>query len=478
VLVWAMGIIATEKANLRTELAVAVNRVREQELRFYSTSLNVIGTEATLLVGLAFAMIAGWEPILPYEGYLPLNWSTAIGITNRHDYIGEGGIPHWDWSDYLTQILQVAYLCVSMYTTIRLLSIVQMCVFSEFRGVGLALRGPDGSLQSAVHKLQRQVEFQAMGIRRALWSLGIAIFLLVVVRLPWIVGIPTCLASMPWAYRALKRDTFIDETFKLETKHDTKVTWIDENAHDHDHSGVRLRRKSTLLEKSTHVKKRQALFGRIPGFTRRRSKPPTSSKSQCWLAEDSSAEDPVNDKSNTDAIISTETTTEVEALIHTQQNKLLPAEEKAITRIQALQRGKSARRTTRNLLLRQKTASFGLGASPQTHDASTTSSTRAGEPGPSFMGKVGLMLFPAHSPMSPQYSAASCASTRQQEHPRPSEPISSLRRPPLQVDVPGTADAAGSSNDASDTWSARGFLPPREDMPLEKCLLGMFPRDM
>ena len=211
-LVWAMGIIATEKANLRTELAVAVNRVREQELRFYSTSLNVIGTEATLLVGLAFAMIAGWEPILPYEGYLPLNWSTAIGITNRHDYIGEGGIPHWDWSDYLTQILQVAYLCVSMYTTIRLLSIVQMCVFSEFRGVGLALRGPDGSLQSAVHKLQRQVEFQAMGIRRALWSLGIAIFLLVVVRLPWIVGIPTCLASMPWAYRALKRDTFIDET--------------------------------------------------------------------------------------------------------------------------------------------------------------------------------------------------------------------------------------------------------------------------
>ncbi len=56
---------------------------------------------------------------------------------------------------------------MSMYTTIKLLSIVQMCVFAEFRAVGLALRGPDGSLQRAVHKLQRQQEYQVRGLRRS-----------------------------------------------------------------------------------------------------------------------------------------------------------------------------------------------------------------------------------------------------------------------------------------------------------------------
>ncbi len=161
-----MGILAAEKENLRTDLAQAFNRVREQELRFYSGTMSVIGTEAALLVTLSFSLVASWEPLLPKAGYLPRNISLEWGL-NDEEYEHEHGIAGWDWVDWYTQLLQLAYLVMSMYTTIKLLSIVQMCVFAEFRAVGLALRGPDGSLQRAVHKLQRQQEYQVRGLRRS-----------------------------------------------------------------------------------------------------------------------------------------------------------------------------------------------------------------------------------------------------------------------------------------------------------------------
>lgn len=526
-----MGIIATEKENLRTELAVAVNRVREQELSFYSKSLEVIGTEATLLVSLAFSLIAGWDPILPYEGYLPGNLTQYFEINHlSRSYEGDRGIAGWDWEDWYIQIMQIAFLMTSMYSTIKLLSIVQMCVFAEFRGVGLALRGPDGSLQSAVHKMQRQQEYQALAIRRALKSLGLSLILLCLVRFPFVIGVAVVLSSIPWVYRAWLRDKYTEESFRFAEATETRVTWFQERRNQ----AQRIFSPSLASEQRWKRQRRAFLLWVCCGKEKRLPKR--------WLPSVAPGLPSTPEQINKDTVV-VQTNLEVDALINKQQKKLMNTDEAAI-RIQAIQRGK----TIRSVFTAASEAATQARPGERPRDSEATmysghsmdiewpasshhNAVVAGEPG--LIGQINQMLFPGGRQTAswpgeggagggepggggtpaggtaggkqPWWSSGAGTGAAHAErssvtwmqsgtYAPASDTAYNLNKPTrfqaLSLDTAQRSCAESSSsavvvpNKTLMTPAApqqpRGtiFPTPQEDGPVEKCLMGIFPREL
>ncbi len=79
-----------------------------------------------------------------------------------------------------------------------------------------------GSAPHAPHG-GRLAPTQAKSIREALRALGISIVLLVLVRFPFFIALPVALSAIPFIYRAVKRQDYIDETFRLDEEANTKV---------------------------------------------------------------------------------------------------------------------------------------------------------------------------------------------------------------------------------------------------------------
>ena len=107
-----------DKRALETNLQVSLLKIREKELQFYTQNCIAIGTQAALLSGFA------------YNGIIQVD------------------IPS-DASDWL----KTMYLCVTtMAMGFELIAVLNSTLCSML-GPGLALRGPDGSMHSAVDGL-------------------------------------------------------------------------------------------------------------------------------------------------------------------------------------------------------------------------------------------------------------------------------------------------------------------------------------
>ena len=97
--------LAAEKAQLRSALAVEQLQLRDKELNYYLNTMSAVSTQATLLAGFAFAQLTGYTYYDPQEGYFTLSQFEALGIGHvfeeETEYTGrpgdQRGIAGWTW---------------------------------------------------------------------------------------------------------------------------------------------------------------------------------------------------------------------------------------------------------------------------------------------------------------------------------------------------------------------------------------------
>ena len=159
-----------DKENLKTELAVDLNSVREKEMRYYVRNLSTIGTQSALLAGFAFTILSTYDFKVPCEGVLPTSWRKALGLsevtstilvdcTEYYDLFGDNdkeGFIAWDWAVWIQQLTQMLHLVLTALGMTVQLWTVYSCVVTNVLGLGLALRGPEGSVDQAVRHLAKQ----------------------------------------------------------------------------------------------------------------------------------------------------------------------------------------------------------------------------------------------------------------------------------------------------------------------------------
>ena len=135
-----------DKAALEQKLRVEMLSLQWRELEYLHTNFQNLATSSAVLVGFGFA---------------------AFGITNnfhpekntRHDSIWELGPYHWKSWFFITEIVfQTLFLATSVFgLAFNLLSLF-ISTTSIMCGPGMALRGPEGSVVSAVRHLELQLK--------------------------------------------------------------------------------------------------------------------------------------------------------------------------------------------------------------------------------------------------------------------------------------------------------------------------------
>ena len=106
-----------EKAQLETNLAVEVLRVRDRELQFYSDAFSTIGTQAALVATLSVGLLALQTETLrdPIGGWLSAEMAAAWGVVRDvgPDDTGPGGWTVWTWLEQGVQFMELAcYVCL------------------------------------------------------------------------------------------------------------------------------------------------------------------------------------------------------------------------------------------------------------------------------------------------------------------------------------------------------------------------------
>jgi len=110
-----------DKRALEQNLKVNLLRIREKELHFYTENCVAIGTQASLLAGFAYA-----------------------------------GLIQVDIPEHVNETLKTAYLCVTTTAMgLELIAVLNSTLCSML-GPGLALRGPDGSMNKAVDEMMEE----------------------------------------------------------------------------------------------------------------------------------------------------------------------------------------------------------------------------------------------------------------------------------------------------------------------------------
>lgn len=132
------------KRELHAGVALSILQVREQELAYYTANINNIGLQASLLAGFAFSTLSSHESINV------LDW-----------VVEEPGQPFLLLSLDLTPaqqlmaLLELLYLVSTISAMGSTLYTLYICLVTSILGPGLALRGPEGSVDRAVVGLAR-----------------------------------------------------------------------------------------------------------------------------------------------------------------------------------------------------------------------------------------------------------------------------------------------------------------------------------
>eukprot|EP00741_Cyanophora_paradoxa_P006102 tig00000983_g5917.t1 len=121
--------LAAEKQALEADLKQRSIQIREKELAFFNTSMGSIATTCALLAGFSYANMQ----------------------------------VHFEDNTIISQILKILYLTTTTLSMALNLLTVSNATFTIIFGTGLALRGPDGSMQRAVDGMaaERKVAVRA-----------------------------------------------------------------------------------------------------------------------------------------------------------------------------------------------------------------------------------------------------------------------------------------------------------------------------
>jgi len=137
------------KRELHAELARDILQVRQRELQYYTTNINNIGLQASLLAGFAFTTLAS------HESRDVLGWLDEIAGEDRPFIIITDFRDRLDPFMQLQVLLELFYLTSTISAMGSTLYTLYICLITSILGPGLALRGPEGSVDRAVLGLAR-----------------------------------------------------------------------------------------------------------------------------------------------------------------------------------------------------------------------------------------------------------------------------------------------------------------------------------
>lgn len=141
-----------QKNNLHASLQVDLLSVRSRELSYYYTNLRLIGASSALLSGFAFGIVAS------HSSNSMLSWI--------QDYTAQAGYSVIQPFVLITrfplnsmQIIEVVLEILYMVCTIAAMGLtiftLYICLLLSIGGPGLALRGPEGSVDKAIFGLAK-----------------------------------------------------------------------------------------------------------------------------------------------------------------------------------------------------------------------------------------------------------------------------------------------------------------------------------
>jgi hypothetical protein len=134
------------KRELHASLALEILGVREQELGYYTANINNIGLQASLLAGFAFSTLSShnslevlsWIEQPVDQPFVIIDF--AVGQTSAQE---------------AKVLLEILYLISTISAMGSTLYTLYVCLITSILGPGLALRGPEGSVDRAVLGLAR-----------------------------------------------------------------------------------------------------------------------------------------------------------------------------------------------------------------------------------------------------------------------------------------------------------------------------------
>lgn len=133
------------KRELHAGLALNILEVRMQELSYYTSNINNIGLQASLLAGFAFSTLSS------HSSSSVLTWVTDDPSTPFMiiDFL------NFNLAQQFKVFIELFYLTSTISAMGSTLYTLYICLITSILGPGLALRGPEGSVDRAVVGLAR-----------------------------------------------------------------------------------------------------------------------------------------------------------------------------------------------------------------------------------------------------------------------------------------------------------------------------------
>ena len=144
-----------DKQALETDLKVCLLAIRERELDFYTQNCRSIGTSAALLAGFAYA-----------------------GLSSTSDF-----------SEDTTEFSKGVFLTVTVCAMSLNIASMAAATWCSMLGPGLALRGPDGSMDRAVEGLALEYRVIFLLFAAGLLCFFFSALLLVIDEFEWVLSV-------------------------------------------------------------------------------------------------------------------------------------------------------------------------------------------------------------------------------------------------------------------------------------------------
>lgn len=208
--------ILAEKENLKAETAVEVLRLREHEMSYYSQSISLMATQATLLAGFTFAMLAATDPVLPGYRLLSDYGMEQIGLKpSEDDTFNPRGILEWTWLIWVANVFNLIGVCVTVMGLATQLWTCQACVTVSILAAGLALRGPPGSADKSVRLMARENRRLLRMFSRGLKLFGLSVVYLLGSTLEAHISVPSVVAFLLITNRMHRHEELVHRMFYL-----------------------------------------------------------------------------------------------------------------------------------------------------------------------------------------------------------------------------------------------------------------------
>jgi len=149
-----------------------------------------VGTQSALLAGFAFTILSQTAFKQPAGGFLPHSTRVSLGMYSGSDE--DEGIKGWDWPTWVQQISQALHLMLTTLGMCLQLWTVYACTVTNILGLGLALRGPEGSMDRAVRNMARQNHAALAKFSLGLIFFTLSIFAYAIADWYIYVSAPTC----------------------------------------------------------------------------------------------------------------------------------------------------------------------------------------------------------------------------------------------------------------------------------------------